>query len=184
MTSIGFVYLHLFACLFSFHFPFFPSLVFSFVDLFVYWWLVRVTLVVDRQFLPQNFGLVLGTYEGLLLFCECTWGGGSIFRWWGHLNTFCLNRTFWPFCTERWWGMKNCVKLHGHQALGREASSPTSHIVKLSLPDFFFILLFVCLFVCLQVWINRRLLDIHRLHREGTDSTKTNPVIVNTNSLI
>ena len=34
---------------------------------------------------------------------------------------FCLNLTFWPFCTERWWGTKNCVKLHG-----REASRATS----------------------------------------------------------
>ena len=40
------------------------------------WWLVRVTLVVDWLFLPQNFGPVVGTYEGLLPFCECTWGGG------------------------------------------------------------------------------------------------------------
>ena len=52
------------------------------------WWLVRVTLVVDWQFFPQNFGQVVGTYEGFLLFCKCTWGGGSIFRWWRHLNTF------------------------------------------------------------------------------------------------
>ena len=47
------------------------------------WWLVRVTLVVDWLFLPRNFGLVVGIYEGLLPFCECTWGGGSICRWWG-----------------------------------------------------------------------------------------------------
>ena len=32
----------------------------------VCWWVVRVTLVVDCLFLPQNFGLVVGTYEGLL----------------------------------------------------------------------------------------------------------------------
>ena len=54
------------------------------------WWLVRVTLVVDWLFLPWNFSVVVGTYEGLLLFCECTWGGESIFRWQGHLNTICL----------------------------------------------------------------------------------------------
>ena len=35
-----------------------------------YWWLVRVTLVVDLRFLAQNFGLVVGTYEGLLPFCD------------------------------------------------------------------------------------------------------------------
>ena len=44
------------------------------------WWLVRVTLVVDWLFLPQNFGPMVGTYEGLLRLCECTLGGGSIFR--------------------------------------------------------------------------------------------------------
>ena len=71
------------------------------------WWLVRVSLVVDWWFLPRTFGLVVGTYEGLLPFCECTWGGGSMFKWWGHLNPFCLNQTFRPFCTKRWWGAKN-----------------------------------------------------------------------------
>ena len=65
------------------------------------WWLVRVTLVVDWLFLPQNFGPVVGTYEGLLQLCECTLGGGSIFRWWGHLTTISGNRSF--FC-HRWWG--------------------------------------------------------------------------------
>ena len=66
-----------------------------------FWWLVRVTLVVDWLFLPQNFGPVVGTYEGLLQLCECTLGGGSIFRWWGHLTTISGNRSF--FC-RRWWG--------------------------------------------------------------------------------
>ena len=31
------------------------------------WWLVRVTLVVDWLFLTQNFGQVVGTYEGLFV---------------------------------------------------------------------------------------------------------------------
>ena len=44
--------------------------------------------------LSWNFGLVVGTYEGLFLFWECRWGGGSICRWWGHLNTTCGNWTF------------------------------------------------------------------------------------------
>ena len=79
-------------------FPFLLSLAFLFAP---FWWLVRVTLVVDWLFLPQNFGPVVGTYEGLLPFCECTWGGGSMFRWWGHLTTIRGNRTF---CTHRWWG--------------------------------------------------------------------------------
>ena len=50
--------------------------------------------MVDWLFLPQNFGPVVGTYEGLLQLCECTLGGGSIFRWWGHLTTIGGNRSF------------------------------------------------------------------------------------------
>ena len=46
------------------------------------WRLIRVTLVVGLVFLPLNFGPVVGTYEGLLLFCECTWGGDSTWRLW------------------------------------------------------------------------------------------------------
>ena len=36
----------------------------------------------------------VGTYKGLLQHSECTCGGGSICRWWGHLTTICGNRTF------------------------------------------------------------------------------------------
>ena len=72
----------------------------------LYWWLVGVALMFDFVFLPQHFGLVVGTYELLLSFCECTWGGGSICRWWGHLTTICANQTF---CRHRWWGPKNLV---------------------------------------------------------------------------
>ena len=64
------------------------------------WWFVRVTLVVDWLFLPQNFGPVVGTYEGLLQLCECIWDGGSICRWWGHLTTIGGNRSF--FATGGW----------------------------------------------------------------------------------
>ena len=32
--------------------------------LVTFWWLIRVTLVVDWQFLPQNFGQVVETYKG------------------------------------------------------------------------------------------------------------------------
>ena len=62
-----------------------------------YCWLVRVTLVVGLVFLPQNFGPMVGSYEWLLQFCECTWGAVSIFRWLRHLTTICCNWTFlWP----------------------------------------------------------------------------------------
>ena len=57
----------------------------------LYWWLVRITLVVDLRFLPQNFGPMVGIYEGLLLLCECRWGGDHICRWWGHLTTICCH---------------------------------------------------------------------------------------------
>ena len=65
-----------------------------------FWWLVRVILVFGLVFLPQNFGLVVGSYEGLLLFCKCTWGG-SIWGWWGHPITICGKQTF---SAHRWWG--------------------------------------------------------------------------------
>ena len=47
--------------------------------------------MVDWRFLPQNFGQVVGNYEGHLLFCECRWGGDGTCRWWEHLNTTCHN---------------------------------------------------------------------------------------------
>ena len=59
----------------------------------VYWWLVRVTLVVDWLFLPQNFWPVVGTYEGLLRLCEWTLGGDYTSRWWGHISTTCHHRS-------------------------------------------------------------------------------------------
>ena len=46
-----------------------------------HWWLVRVTLRVNWLFLPQNFGPVVGSYEGLLLLCECRWGWHCTCRW-------------------------------------------------------------------------------------------------------
>ena len=59
-----------------------------------FWWLVRVTLVVDWWILPQNFGPVVGTYEGLLWLCEWTLGGDFTSRWWGHISRICDNRSF------------------------------------------------------------------------------------------
>ena len=50
----------------------------------------------DIGFLTQNFGPAVGTYECYLPFCECRWGGGSTWRWWGHLNTRCCNQTWLP----------------------------------------------------------------------------------------
>ena len=62
-----------------------------------FWWLVRVTLMVDLVFLPQNFGLVVGTYQCHLQLCQCRWGGTCICWWWGHLNTTLCNRTYLNF---------------------------------------------------------------------------------------
>ena len=45
-----------------------------------------VTLVVAFGFLPQNFGKVVRTHKWRLPLCECRWGGGSTWRWWGLLN--------------------------------------------------------------------------------------------------
>ena len=53
----------------------------------------RVNLAVGFGFLPPNFGKVVGTYECCLPFYGCSWGGGSICRWWGHLNPICCNRS-------------------------------------------------------------------------------------------
>ena len=50
--------------------------------------------MVDWRFLPQTFGQVVGTYEGLLQLSECTWGDDSTLRWWGHLNITLCNQTF------------------------------------------------------------------------------------------
>ena len=62
--------------------------------LIYFWWLVRVTLVVDWWILPQNFGPVVGTYEGLLWLCEWTLGGDFTSRWWGHISRICDNWSF------------------------------------------------------------------------------------------
>ena len=35
----------------------------------------------------------MGTYKGLLLLCECTWGVDCTCRWWGHLASICFHQT-------------------------------------------------------------------------------------------
>ena len=49
----------------------------------------------------RGYGLMVGTYKGLLWLCECIWDGGSICRWWGHLTTIGGNQSFF---SHRWWG--------------------------------------------------------------------------------
>ena len=53
--------------------------------------------MVDFGFLPENFGNVVRTFKCHLLLCECRWGGGSTWRWWGHLNTTGCNQTCLKF---------------------------------------------------------------------------------------
>ena len=62
---------------------------------------VRVFLVFDLAFCLNCFGLVVGTYESCLLFCEQRLGGGSTWRWWGHLNTTCCNWSSFNFLWSR-----------------------------------------------------------------------------------
>ena len=66
--------------------------------------------MVDWRFLPQIFGQVVGTYEGLLLLCECRCGRDCTFRWWGHLNTTCHNGTCLSFLHWEVVGNKKVVK--------------------------------------------------------------------------
>ena len=71
----------------------------------------QISLVVRQSHLSgwfglsaENFGLVVRTYKCLLPFCGCTWGGGSICRWWRHLTTICGNQTF------LWWQVVGTLK--------------------------------------------------------------------------
>ena len=45
---------------------------------YIFGGLLESSLVVGLLFLPQNVGLVVGTYKGLLPFCECRQGGWDI----------------------------------------------------------------------------------------------------------
>ena len=98
--------------------------------------------MVDWLFLPQNFGPVVGTYEGLLRLCECTLGGGSIFRWWGHLNTIGGNRSF--FLPQVVGTLKpSIISFH----LSRPCLAPC--LAPVSLPVSPLVSLLVCLAPCL-----------------------------------
>ena len=89
--------------------------------------------MVDWRFLPQNFGHVVRTYEGLLPFCECTAGGGSICRWWGYLNTKCHNQTL-NFLHREVVGSEKLIQTAWVLGLTPRtrglAPTPTSHLVK------------------------------------------------------
>ena len=67
----------------------------------VYWWFLRVTLVVGLGFFPNNFGPMVGTREDHLLFCEFRWYDDSTWRWRGHLNTTCCNWSCFNFLWSR-----------------------------------------------------------------------------------
>ena len=65
----------------------------------IFWWLVRVTLVIAFEFLPQFFGRLWGPRNDTLPFYKCRFSGGGgrgTMRWWGHSNPtlckiICLN---------------------------------------------------------------------------------------------
>ena len=61
------------------------------------WWLVRVIKVISFGFLSHNFRPVVRTCEYHLPFCENSWSVGSIWRWWGYLNTTCCNQKYLNF---------------------------------------------------------------------------------------
>ena len=49
----------------------------------IYWWLIRITLVVAFGFLPQNFSEVVRTYILSFLFeKDCNFSGADNMRWW------------------------------------------------------------------------------------------------------
>ena len=76
-----------------------------FIDFIVTWtqfgWrfcFINGSLVVSFGFLPQKFGPMVGTYEGHLLFCECSFFVMVVHRsWWEHLNTTHCNQTYLKF---------------------------------------------------------------------------------------
>ena len=102
----------------------------------IYWWLVKVTLVVAFGFLRQKLWRWWGSTNGILSFYKCKFSGGVTMRWWEHLNPIICKR-IWTFWTDRWWG---CKKLWA-QALvpGLERSCPIANIVELSQHLIFFL---------------------------------------------
>ena len=99
--------------------------------------------MVGLVFLPQNFGPLVELTNGLkLLFCERTWGAGSISRWWGQLNTIYM--VIKDFVVTGGGDPKTYYKITPHPhaplsphplALPRSPGPLASHLVKLSLPD-------------------------------------------------
>ena len=83
-------------------------------EIYNFWWLISVTLVVDWLFCPEILvwcGDLRRPFAVLWMYI-CTWGGGSIYRWWGHLNPTCHNWTFWTFALGgggEWKTSSNCM---------------------------------------------------------------------------
>ena len=101
------------------------------------WWLVRVTLVVAFNFLPQKFGRWQVPMSGTLSFYECRFCRGDTMRWWEHSNTSLSKDFVWTYCTLRQWGCKNfgsehlhlCANTHAIFCAQHEHSYP-SHLMK------------------------------------------------------
>ena len=99
------------------------------------WWF-------DLRVLPQNFGPMVGTYEGLLLLCECRWGGDHICMWWGP-NHYLLSSNFFDLEVVRTLKSSITCPSPPHEAslpLASQGVRPcpqgVSHLVKLSLRYF------------------------------------------------
>ena len=52
-------------------------------------------------YFTQNFGMVMDTYKCCLPFCECRWGGGSIWRWLDTSTLHLVIKLVSRFCTWR-----------------------------------------------------------------------------------
>ena len=64
------------------------AFIFLYLHGFVFGGSFRVTLANWLiEVFAQNFGDVMGIYEGHLPLSEGRWGGDSSWRWWGHPTT-------------------------------------------------------------------------------------------------
>ena len=94
----------------------------------LYWWLIRVTLVVTFGFFPPKFWEVVGSYESSsCLKMNAAWVVWTIIGG-GNTQILLAQKQNWTLCTLRQWGCKNFVIFPSSLALVR-------HLVKLSVSN-------------------------------------------------